>query len=67
MFFHLLEVSLQQGWTTVTLSQRTEAAKLLGELRGAIGASLFEVVDAEKTILIQRGLPHVSFEALAFR
>jgi hypothetical protein len=62
--FHQLQVGLEQGGAAITLSQRCEAAELIGKLRRTVGTSLFEVIDAKQAVVIKRGLPHMRFKAL---
>ena len=65
MVLHQFEIGFEQRRTAVAVGQRGEAAKLLGELRRTVGASLFQVIDTEKAVLVQSRLPHVGLEPLA--
>ena len=59
MLLHRLQVRLQEWRAAVAARQGLEAAELLDELGRAVGAGLLQVVDAEKAIVVQGGLPEL--------
>ncbi len=56
------QVSLELLWASVIPGQGLKAAELLNKLGRAVGLGCFQLVNAEKGIMVQGGLPEIDFK-----
>jgi hypothetical protein len=67
MLFDLFEIRFEQRSSAVTARQSLETPELLYELGSAVSTGLLQIVDPEKPIMIQGGLPESDFKRIRIR